>query len=343
MGQTLVAESLASPTTRTILLVNQGASGGLKIYENGTLVHTGHPYGILAESGLPHGIFANTNINTSACYNAQLLEFGYWPRAVSDAERATIDTCIAPSGPKTWLIMGQSNANGSGTSATAPAGMPTMPMPGTREWISFGTGTPVADQRVFGAVRYAGDTSFGPEVGIAKALLDAGKPANFIKATWNGTSVSSWASEAGTCSAFAAESICDAIQSYGASLDIAGIVWVQGETDAQTLSSATNYATNMATFAAFWRYNLNKPTLPIVLNRLNANASLAVMPYRDTLRTSQETFAGPVGGGGGGTDSYAYLIDSDSCELKSDGTHYTSQGILDLGYSWLGPKVAALT
>jgi hypothetical protein len=82
--------------------------------------------------------------------------------------------------------------------------------------------------------------------------------------------------------------------------------------------------------AANYRAGFAAPSLRFVIGRLSDDQSVGVTTAQ--VRAGQALFAGAAGnpGVGGGTDSYAVLIDVDSV-ARTNGWHWRSLQILQIG------------
>jgi len=110
-------------------------------------------------------------------------------------------------------------------------------------------------------------------------------------------------------------------------LDLQGILWMQGETDAEKEESAKAYLQNLREFFAavdgLWRALADKHGFPKrdykrIVGRINAPG----FKFRDPVRKAQEAYcADPA--------SRAVLIDTDSYPL--DWVHYTPAGQIQFG------------
>lgn len=107
---------------------------------------------------------------------------------------------------------------------------------------------------------------------------------------------------------------------------IMSFLWAQGETDAQTLSYANNYQTNLTAFAAalktiaFPKYTLS-PNYRFVISGLPAQ-STTTLPYLTTVRNAQVTVGAATG------NRYFSTLD---LTLKTDLIHYDGTGAVNLG------------
>lgn len=101
--------------------------------------------------------------------------------------------------------------------------------------------------------------------------------------------------------------------------DLAAMVWIQGESDAVTVALGQRYELGLAMFMGAEREKLPcDPRVPFIYGRLNINNPQV---GRDAVRASQEA----------NQNRYAILVDQDPYPLGPDLTHYTTQGVLDLG------------
>lgn len=105
---------------------------------------------------------------------------------------------------------------------------------------------------------------------------------------------------------------------------IAGMIWMQGESDALNSSNASSYAANLENFIGKVRGDFNDPDMPFVMGR--------ILPYYDTsppggnakVRLAQETIQNKPGIG------KVSWFNTDDLQLAYGG-HYGTQGQIDLG------------
>lgn len=113
----------------------------------------------------------------------------------------------------------------------------------------------------------------------------------------------------------------------GVKLDLKGILWMQGETDAEKEESANAYLPNLREFFTavdtLWQGLAEKHALPKaaykrVVGRINAPG----FKFRDAVRKAQETYCADP-------SQRAVLIDTDAYPL--DWVHYTATGQIQFG------------
>lgn len=107
----------------------------------------------------------------------------------------------------------------------------------------------------------------------------------------------------------------------------AGIVWMQGEGDAENESSAEAYLENLTYLMYQFRRRLNAPGLAIVIGKITdsgMNETGTMMPYIEVVHTAQENFVKR-------DRCAAYASEIDTLEHARDGWHYTSDAYIEMG------------
>jgi hypothetical protein len=105
-----------------------------------------------------------------------------------------------------------------------------------------------------------------------------------------------------------------------------GIIWMQGESDAHTEITATNYYSNLKRLMDLIRATLREDDLPIVIGKISdsgGNDVGKVWRYGELVQYAQEKYAN--------TDANAVIVRSTKKYSYTDKYHYTSDGYLDLG------------
>ncbi len=107
-----------------------------------------------------------------------------------------------------------------------------------------------------------------------------------------------------------------------------GIVWMQGESDANAFVSAADYDTNLAELIELLRAAMHTDDLPFVMgrisdSRLNAGEDKPQWKHGDIVRAAQAEVAG--------ADPHAALVTSTDSYGYSDRAHYDTAGYLDMG------------
>lgn len=100
---------------------------------------------------------------------------------------------------------------------------------------------------------------------------------------------------------------------------LAGVVWIQGETDAGW-DGMRNYGTNLSTLISDFRSDFNVPDLPFVVPQLHEDV---VGPAVSVVREQQRNVAD--------SDEHVFLINNDDQEILPDGLHYTNDMHIAVG------------
>lgn len=268
---------------------------------------------------------------------------------------------------KVYLLLGQSNMEGYGYISDLPAAdrgaVPrTRVYCGTpREDGQSDDGLGVWSQLTPGfgtGFRSDGRTNFisgrfGPELSFARRLgsLRPDEPIAIIKYTKGGSSLDARAGQPwGTWDPddasdsdgntglnqydHALATLRMAAQSYDIdgdgqpdTLTPAGIVWMQGETDATQQDTADAYAMNLAKIIELFRAAMRDDDLPFILGRISDRGSRTdtelVWTHGEIVRRAQEQVAS--------TDPNVTLVTTTDNYDYSDPYHYDSVGYLDLG------------
>lgn len=124
------------------------------------------------------------------------------------------------------------------------------------------------------------------------------------------------------------EMIADAYNAKRASLNlkIAGLFWMQGESDALDAAQATHYQTSLVAFVEYFRASLaemgcrvTRPDFPVVVGRIQDNVAL---PFRHLVRNAQEAAERSVTG--------VSTLNTDTLQ-RIDQVHFGGSGQAALG------------
>lgn len=114
------------------------------------------------------------------------------------------------------------------------------------------------------------------------------------------------------------------IQNQGKIPELAGIIWMQGESDAIDVEEdALNYKSNLTQWIASFRNDTGVPDLPMVVGRIT---QADIYQYATEVRNAQVEFANE--------DPFATWINTDDLPLLDD-YHYNAQGHITLGRRFL--------
>ncbi len=105
-----------------------------------------------------------------------------------------------------------------------------------------------------------------------------------------------------------------------------GIVWMQGETDANYEQAASVYKDNLRMLMGMFRDVFGSQEIPVVIGRISEShldSDSTVWTYGDMVRQAQADFVSE--------DGNAALVTSTDRYLYSDPWHYDTNGYIDLG------------
>lgn len=230
----------------------------------------------------------------------------------------------ATAATKVFLLGGQSNMSGfqTGLPTTAPYN---APLPDVRFWNYSNNGWIDLQPGL-------GDTSndIGPEIGFGHKLssLFPDDDIYFIKHGALGTSLAVDWNPNGTGPQYntfksRVNTALANLNGAGLSFEIAGMIWMQGESDANNAAYGAAYAANLANFIDTVRSDFAAPDMPFVVGRITDLTSYG-FPAVTEVRTAQETVPGTVGN--------AMWIDTDDVAINpAQPGHYSASGQIALG------------
>lgn len=234
---------------------------------------------------------------------------------------------------KIFILGGQSNMDGTGKAAELPEDYVVASKNSAiwdnkkKMWVTLRTDS-FSERRKF---------KFGPEVAFTHLL--AKKFPNhtiaIVKTSGGGTKLwKHWLPEQPMYSRFL-KNLDNAIQdlkNQGVSYEICGMLWMQGESDAETLEWANAYEENLKVLYKDVRLQTSKPDLPIVMGRISIGL-LRKTPWNfdftEVVQAAQNRVAK--------ADKNVCIINTDKLETLKDNTHFNSESNI-----WLGEKMGKL-
>lgn len=213
---------------------------------------------------------------------------------------------------KVFVFAGQSNMLGKRAKA---ADLPTE-LQGEQKDALFFNGTewtPLAP----GKTEVEG---FGPEISCAKVLASRLKePIGVIKHSVGGTTLGhQWAPSNPKSLFIELRAKVKAAQG-SRKIEIVGMFWMQGESDAQKQVLAEPYQKNLEAFIKTARQEFASSNMVFVAGRVNPEPEK--FPFVDVVRKAQEAC----------NDARYAFIDCDSLPKGPDHLHYTTQGVVEMG------------
>jgi len=270
----------------------------------------------------------------------------------------------AASEVEVFIVAGQSNAQGVPSTAGLPRSLTNQT--DVPYWYRSGGSS---SGNAFSALRPLRGT-FGPELSIGRALTDAlSEEIVIVKVTVDGVPLVERPTELDWSSNSTGEgydlliSNVLAAQSNliaaGKTPRIAGLFWMQGESDGKSgvgsgrygpppqPASANAYATNLTDFIASVRTDLSTAEMPFFIGEINIgddpsftspvsdyNTKFGTWDYTSTIQAAQAAVAN--------ADPLSYLIETDQFSLGNDFLHFNQAGQLDLGEAFAAAYLATV-
>ena len=226
-----------------------------------------------------------------------------------------------------YLLGGQSNTDGGGL----VTGLPPRLQIAQEDVQLFWSGW--AEWRGLAPASYWGPAYFGPEVTMGRLLADEdpAQPVAVIKHAIGGTDLAQcWYPGAATDDGTAGQcyagfkTTVDAalaeLDEQGVLWRIAGMGWMQGESDASYAEWANAYADNLTAFVARVREDMETPAMPFAMGRIDCSVHCA---YRETVRSAQDAVAAAVTG--------VSVVETEDLPQIADSLHFDASGMRTLG------------
>lgn len=230
---------------------------------------------------------------------------------------------------RVFFLAGQSNMAGLGYNSELP---PAYDAPQTDvSYWSGGTWVDLAPG--FGYQ----SNMFGPEISFGRAIKDALPidTIHLVKYAASGTALyNDWAPPSGpqyTAFMNTANAALSNLDAAGVDYEIAGILWMQGESDADE-NQAASYEANLRNFIANLRLQFSNPTLPFIVARVRDHFG-GDSGQAAIVRAAQITVATTTTG--------VEWFDTDTYPLSTDYPgHYDTQGQISLGLDFANTYLA---
>ncbi|MBT8038428.1 MAG: sialate O-acetylesterase [Verrucomicrobiae bacterium] len=246
-----------------------------------------------------------------------------------------------------YLLGGQSNADG----RPVASGLPTSPvnLQQPQDDVDFYPRDNLTTLRP-ATVFSGGEIKFGPEITLGRRLSDSlggrkGIRVAILKYAFGGTNLAvDWkaggdATTTGDGPRYASfqQTVTNGLTALAAEypnaiLELEGMVWVQGESDASD-THAANYEANLAAFIADVRLTYGAD-LPFVVTRLSDGQTNLNSGHLATIRAAQVTVAD--------ADPLTVWTDTDGFGLAGDNLHFDAAGQQQLGTATAGALLSFL-
>lgn len=184
--------------------------------------------------------------------------------------------------------------------------------------------------------------TFGPEIGFAHAISEARPNQVFglVKVARGSTNIEQWQPSTPLYSALLAQSRAARASSAGA--ELAALLWLQGESDADREGLARAYARNLAHLITSLRVDTETPELPVLIARISPGSRFRGVKRFDYASTVQDAQANVALAGVHSfpTDDLernTYIVGESGTPgfqrspRNEDGVHFSASGQIELG------------
>ena len=234
---------------------------------------------------------------------------------------------------KIFLLAGQSNMEGCGIVKYRPDSYATPPE-NVITWDAQNMKWSALETDSFAVKR---DSLFGPEIGFSHLMAKAYPDCTIaiIKTAGGGTTLwKHWRQEGFMYKRFISnmENALQQLNESGAVYEVSGMLWMQGETDAEILEKAKEYELNLPVLINSVRKLTQKESLPFVMGRISSSL-LKETPWNFDqtvyVQKSQENVAAK--------DSNVFIINTDHLTTWDDNTHFDARSQI-----WLGNEMGEI-
>lgn len=258
--------------------------------------------------------------------NNQLTDYSQYQKnavgqIIHDVNHRLVQAKLEKNDELVFILAGQSNMSGYGTTAKLPAAYRRIPA----NVQFYFNGYPAKMNRF---------AHFGPEVGFAHAVSRRfpNKKIKLIKFAVGGTSLFAWdpywrlskARITGNASAGPLfEKLIKTIKRHRSlkGIKFTGILWMQGEADSRHSGAARTYSRNLSQFIHALRKELHAPSLAFFIGQVDP--PVTAFPYRDMVRKAQKNLTTRI--------KNSRLVSTKGLEKQQDNLHYNTAGQLALG------------
>lgn len=220
----------------------------------------------------------------------------------------TAAACVPASEPlDVYLCAGQSNMAG----AAVPEEMPPELLEPQREiWMFSGNEW----------IPLQPGKRIGPEISFAVELQkELDKPIGIIKHAIGGKNLAEdWNPDLPQSLYAQLKQMVDAA-GQARDIRVAGLIWMQGESDSRSEEMARAYATNLENLIRRARRDFGNPDMAFVAGRVNP--PVRRFPFAEMVRTAQASCS---------VSGYSF-VDCDDLPKNPDNLHYNTEGLIDLG------------
>lgn len=234
---------------------------------------------------------------------------------------------------KLFILGGQSNMDGCGVGNELPDTYKLHPENTMtwdnkkKEWTELGTDS-FSERRKH---------KFGPEIAFSHVLAKKYPKHTIavVKTSGGGTKLwKHWLPDQAMYKRFLTnmENALEQLADSGVSCEISGMLWMQGESDAETIEWANDYENNLKILLNDVRLQTKKKDLPIVMGRISIGLLRETpwpFPYTERVQEAQDKVAAE--------DDNVFIINTNKLKTLKDNTHFNSEAQI-----WLGKKMGRI-
>ncbi|MFT5679760.1 MAG: hypothetical protein ACI8RZ_000665 [Myxococcota bacterium] len=234
---------------------------------------------------------------------------------------------LPPVPTQVYLLGGQSNMDGYTYATGLPPSLQVSQDDVTIYWSGRPLWTGLAPSSAASA--YYDTDCFGPEVTFGRSLADARPDADvaLIKHAVGGTDLAvCWYPGAddtdpamGTCYADWLSTVRSGLAELEGDYEIAGMIWMQGESDASYEPWSADYADNLRSFIDRVREDVETDDLPFAMGVIDCIGC----PYRETVQEAQRTVADE--------SALVFSVETEDLPQNGDNIHFDGSGMRTLG------------
>lgn len=228
---------------------------------------------------------------------------------------------------KVFILGGQSNMDGCGKKEELPESYTTHPENSMiwdnkkEAWVQLATDS-FSERRKY---------KFGPEIAFSHLLARRYPEYTIaiVKTSGGGTKLwKHWLPNQGMYKRFLKniDSACTQLSNSGTPYEIEGMLWMQGESDAETIEWADAYENNLKTLFTDVRKEMDNTDLPIIMGRISIGL-LRKTPwcfdYTERVQEAQDRVAAE--------DDNTFIINTNNLSTLKDNTHFDTKSQIYLG------------
>ena len=226
---------------------------------------------------------------------------------------------------KVYLLAGQSNMVGSGTPKTDLPAALRIPQPDVEFYNAYGPGP--LQQNAWVLLQPGSTFDFGLELTFGRTMADLfpRERIALVKCAAGNTNLDvDWNPDSGPWYPHLKETVAAGLRALtdrGDTYEIAGMVWMQGESDSAFANMAPKYKLNLTRFIARARRDFDVPDMPFVIGRIYLGVGSSA--HEATIRAAQVAVANG--------DKHATWVNLDGLSQQPVGVEFNGPGTIEMG------------